>query len=492
VILYTIVLFLFFFWGLRYWRPISIPDLYPWTISIAFALKVGMALCFLFVYTQVLGHGTLSEDAGVFMRESQMLHQVFWESPLTYFKFLTGIGETQPLIETYLPETTHWDVGAQSLINDNKNILRAHSLIHFISFNSEVIHAMICCIIGLIGVKQLYITVQPMIKLRKEIVFWALLLLPSLFFWTSSILKEPFMLLGFGLFLRGVLADIPLRKKWLLGIAGGLLLLGFKPYVFFMLIPMLLFFGIVRLLPRFKIVGALLILLGFFAISYSLFPGPRDKAIHTISRKQFDFVQVGRGGLHVYADSLFYYFKTDQISALNQDHDTVWLKHDIDAKILKLGEISDPIPIRLKADGARWIKYFENTQSDGFIAVTAINNSFTQLLKNIPEALYHSLIRPLPGDPGGALNWVAFLETLLLFSALIWAIVQRKKLTQIERVRIVGLLLFAVLLSLIIGWTTPVLGAIARYRIPVYVALLIVAGILYDPSKKVKVKATEH
>lgn len=299
------------------------------------------------------------------------------------------------------------------------------------------------------------------------------------------------MLLGFGLFLRGAFADIPLRKKWFLGIAGGLLLLGFKPYVFFMLIPMLFFFGLVRLLPKFKIAGALFILLGFFTIACSLFPEPRDKAIHTISRKQFDFVQVGRGGLHVYADSLFYYFETDQISALNQDHDTVWLKYDVDAKILKLGEISDPIPIRLKADGARWIKYFENTQSDGFIAVTPIKNSFAQLLRNIPEALYHSLLRPLPGDPGGALNWVAFLETILLVSALIWAIVKRKKLTHQERSRIVGLLLFAFLLSLVIGWTTPVLGAIARYRIPVYVALLIVAGMLYDPNKKVKTKSSE-
>lgn len=468
------------FFGLRFLRPV--PDLHQWTFPIAFALKVGMALCFLFVYTQVLGHGTLSEDAGVFMRESWMLNQVFWDSPATYFKFLTGIGETQPLIETYLPETTHWDVGAQSLINDNKNILRAHSIIHFISFRSEVIHALICCIIGLLGVKHLYVTVQPMVKMRKEVIFWTLLLLPSLFFWTSSILKEPFMLLGFGLFIRGLFKDDSLRSKWTFAILGGLLMLGFKPYVFFMLIPMLLFIGLTRLLPKYKILGALLILTIFSSIGYSLFPGPRDKAIKTISRKQFDFVQVGRGGLHVYADSVFYYFRTDQIAELNRDHDTVWLKHDINAQILKLGQISDPVPVRLKADGKKWIKYFENTQSDGFISVTPINNSYGQLIKNIPEALFHSLFRPMPGDPGGALNWVAFLETLLLLGALIWAIIHRKKLSEQERIRIVGLLLFAVLLSLIIGWTTPVLGAIARYRIPVYVALLIVAGILYQPK----------
>jgi len=443
-----------------------------------------MAFCFLFVYTEVFGQGTLSEDAGVFMRESRILHDAFWKSPSTYFKFLTGIGETQPLIESYLSNTTHWDVGAQSLINDNKNILRAHSLLHFISFNSAVIHAFFCCIIGFIGVKQLYLAIHPMVKIRKEVVFWTLLLLPSLFFWTSSILKEPFMLLGLGLFFRGLFVSDATRKRTVFIIFGGLLLLGFKPYVLFMLIPALMFFGITRLLPKFKIIGALGILSVLGTVAFLSFGGVREKAIRTISRKQFDFVQVGRGGLHVYADSVFYYFTPDQVDALNRDADTVWLKHDIDAKILKLGEISDPVPIHLKADGTTWIKYFENNQSRGFIPVTPINNSYNQLIKNIPEALYHALIRPLPSDPGGGLNTVAFIETILLFTVLIFAISRRKRLTEQEKIRIVGLVLFALLLALVIGWTTPVLGAIARYRIPVYVAILIIAGILYENRTK--------
>lgn len=481
---YTIVLFLLLFFLFRYWKVLSVSTLNPWTFPIAFALKTGMAFCFLFVYTEILGQGTLSEDAGVFMRESRVLHNVFWASPSAYFKFLTGIGETQPLIESYLENTTHWDVGAQSLINDNKNILRVHSLLHFISFNSAVIHAFFCCLIGLIGVKQLYIAIQPMVKVRKEIVFWSLLLLPSLFFWTSSILKEPFMLLGLGLFFRGLFMDEKMRKRVFFLTVGGALLLGFKPYVLFMLIPAAMFFGIARLLPKYKIAGSLGIIALITTIGFISFAGIRDKAIRTISRKQFDFVQVGRGGLHVYADSVFYYFTPDQMGALYRDADTVWLKHDIDAKVLKLGEISDPIPIHLKADGTKWINYFENNQSRGFIPVTPIKNSYVQLVKNIPEALYHALIRPLPNDPGGGLNTVAFIETLLLFGSLVWAITRRKQLSEQDRIRLVGLIIFAVLLSLIIGWTTPVLGAIARYRIPVYIALLMIAGILYQKKTK--------
>lgn len=443
-----------------------------------------MALIFLFIYTEILGNGTLSEDAGVFMRESKMLQNVFWQSPSSYLKFMTGFGDTKSLIETYLAETTHWDAGAQSLINDNKNILRVHSLIHFFSLGSPVIHALICCLVGLIGIKQLYIAVRPMMQVRKEIIFWSLLLLPSLFFWSSSILKEPFMLLGFGLFVRSLFHDDSLQKRILFGCIGGALLLGFKPYVMFTFVPVLLFFATIKWLPKFKVLGGFLILAVITSLALTLFSKPREKVIKTISRKQYDFVQVGRGGLHAYSDSVFYYFRPDQMASLNRDHDTFWLKHEMDAQIMLLGQIPEPIPVHLDDKEQRWTKYFENTQSNGFIEITLIDNSYLQLFKNIPEALYNSLFRPMPGDPGGAFNWVAILETFGLFGILIVAITRRKKLTEQEKVRIAGLVLFAVLLSLIIGWTTPVLGAIVRYRIPVYVAILIIAGILYKHKSK--------
>jgi len=47
-------------------------------------------------------------------------------------------------------------------------------------------------------------------------------------------------------------------------------------------------------------------------------------------------------------------------------------------------------------------------------------------------------------------------------------------------------LVFAVVLLLLIGWITPVLGAIVRYRIPAYFALLIAGLLLY------KKKETKH
>jgi len=456
-------------------------------MPVAFAIKSAVAVFFLYLYTYVLGDGKLSEDAMVFMNESATLHDVFWKSPSAYFKFLTGIGENQELIQQYLTETTHWDIGEQSIINDNKNILRVHSLIHFISFGSAMIHALLFSFVGLIGVRQLFLALRNTTKMNPNYAFWLLFLLPSLLFWTSSVLKEPFMLLGMGLLLRALYSTtLSTRKKLILGGMGAVLLLGFKPYVLIALIPMLLFVLIAKKLPKHAILGSLGILIATTAILLTLFPNQRDRTLQRISRKQFDFANVARGGVHVHADSIFYYFSPEQTHLLAFEGDSVTLKEPVDAQILQLGLINAPIPVHLEADGQRWPLYFQNRRSNGFIETTPIRNSWSQLIKNIPEALINTLFRPFPGDAGGKMNWLAIAESALLFFGLGWAIVRRRQLNSTDRIHLIGLFIFAFSFSLFIGWTTPVIGAIVRYRIPVYLVLLMSILLIISPSKKRK------
>lgn len=453
-------------------------------MPIAFSIKVAFSVLFIILYTFVLGDGNLSEDAGVFMRESKMLRDVASESPSAYMKFMTGIGEDIALVKKHLPETSHWDLGVQTIVNDNKNILRVHSLIQFISFNSPMIHAIILSLIALLGIKQLFHAGRILTNIKENYIFWGILLLPSLLFWTSSILKEPFMILGLGLLFRGLFDPSLNRKSLWYGIIGVIVLLLFKPYVLLAIIPTLFFFFIAQFLPKRKIIGSIGILSLLFITILLVFKGPREKSLQIISRKQLDFINVAKGGIHVYADTVFYYFSPEQIPELEIRNDSVSIKRDINAQILKLGQIDDPIDVRLKADNNAWPIYFMNDRSNGYIELNKINNSGAQLIKNIPEALINALFRPTPIDPGGKLNYVAFLETLLIFGFLVWSILKRATLSESNRVILVGLIIFAASISLIIGWVTPVVGAIARYRIPVYVALLFIAGLLFNPKSR--------
>ncbi len=291
------------------------------------------------------------------------------------------------------------------------------------------------------------------------------------------------LFLGIGLFIRGILGEEGRRKWWF--IAGGILLiLAFKAYVLLCALPAILFYWVYRALPRFKALGTLLIFGALTTIVLLSAPGLRNKFVHVLSRKQYDFINVGHGGLHAQADTCFYFFTQEQIPELNIVGDSVSIEHTMHAMILKHGSIDAPIPVTLEPNNEKWFIYFRNDKSDGFIHTTMIHDSFSQLLKNIPEALLNSLFRPYFPDPGSWLKYPAMLEVFLLYAFLLFAIFRRRKLDSEQKALIWAILVFVVALSLTIGWVTPVLGAIVRYRIPAFVGLLIIALFIYQPKSK--------
>ncbi len=483
--LYTILLFLGIFLAFRYITILRLDTLNSWSMSAAYLLKVIVGFYFLYIYTVVYGKGSLSADAGAFMSESKILNDVFFKSPGDFFKLLTGLGNQEPLVARYLQETSHWDSGAQAIISDNRNIMRVHSVIHFFSFGNPAIHVLLMCFFSLLGIKQLFLGLKERSRIKDFYLFYLLLLFPSVLFWTSGILKEPLMVLGLGLFVRGVLSNDARNKKWFHAILGCLLLLAFKPYVLFCIVPALLFYGLYTIIPRYKALTAFAIFLFLGTSVTFFFSEQREKFVHLLSRKQYDFKNVGKGGLHAESDSCFYFFKPDQISELVIEGDSVSIDKEMDALILMHGAIDEPKAVKLTPTGEKWFIYFRNDRSDGFIPTTMIDDSFGQLILNIPEALLNSLLRPHIFDPGSWLKYPAMLEILLLYGFLIYAFFHRKKLSVEEKGLIWSIVIFVVSLSLIIGWVTPVLGAIVRYRIPAFIGILLLALLIIQPKKTI-------
>lgn len=466
------------FFAFRYVKYLGVPSISPWSFSIAFTVKVMVGLIFLYIYTDVYGDGALSADASIFMAESKIVNDIFYSSPIDYLKLLFGFGNQNDLLNIYLQETTHWDAGSQTLINDNRNIIRVHSLIHFFSYNNPINHVLIACVISTIALKQLFLGFSERSSLPKSNLFLMLLLLPSLLFWTSGVLKEPFMLLGLSLIIRGLFKNESFRIRWFYSILGSFILLGFKPYILLALVPGIVFFLIYKFISGQRIIVSIAILFSIVTASLVVFSSSRDKAVHLLSRKQFDFKNVGKGGVHVDTKSNFYFFENHQLDNLVLIGDSALLIKETDALILKHGSIDKPIPVHLKPNGEKWLVYFSNTKSDGYIDVTLINDSFSQLLKNIPEALVNSLLRPMLFDNGSWLKYPAMIETILIFIFLGFSIKKRKSISKNQWATIIAIALFILTLALLIGWVTPVLGAIVRYRIPCYIGILLMASIM--------------
>ncbi len=454
-----------------------------WTFSFAFLIKIIGGITFFVVYYYFYGNVELNYDASRFISDSSILHQVFHKSPTDYLKLLFGIGDLEQLTSQYLQNTTHWDTGDSKIINDNRFVIRIHSLIHFISNGQIFIHLMIIAVISTITLKQFYKTIINYSLLSSKIIFIPLLFFPSLLFWSSGILKEPFLFLGLSFFMRALLDKKLKNSRVFYFLISTFILINVKPYVFLIGLLSLIPYYIYLNLKRYNTLGTILILALLITIGTTLSPSSTKKITQIISKKQFDFINVGRGGLHALIKNDFYYFKPSQIKDLKIEEDSVWITEPIDAIIIqKESGIETRKKIHLTPDGTKWFIYFYNTPARSLINVTPINNSSLQLIKNAPESIINSLLRPTPIDPGSKMKYFAFIETILLYTLLFLSILKRRKLSKKEKSILFSISFFILLLSLLIGWTTPILGAIVRYRIPAYLGILFISLILYSPK----------
>ncbi len=448
-------------------------------MMIAFLTKILVGFILIFIHTIYYGSGDLSHDGHTFMTEGKTLNNVFHESPYYYIELMLGIEKDR----AFAYQTAYWSPGDLTIINDSKNVIRLHSIIHFFSGNQVAIHVAVFCFLALIGIKLIFESIRKYIKINQNIAFWILLLPPSTIFWTSSMMKESILILGIGLFSYALLSKKTVTIKLLCFLLSIPLLLGFKPYVGILLIFVLGYIIFSKILFKDKHIIAFpvsIIIILFLSLIYS---ETKDKFVNHLTRKQFDFMNIGKGGLHVLSDTCFYYFRPDQYKYLSFQGNNVILNKDVDASILRFGSTQQPVAVHLTPKGEVWQKVYQSKGCESYISITPINNSTLQLIKNIPEAIINAFFRPFPLDGGSNLKYLAIAEVLLMCLLIGFTFFKRRTLNITEKRIVTFLILFSLSLILLIGLTTPVNGAIVRYRFPAQLATVIVILISLDPLK---------
>ena len=449
-----------------------------WDLLIGLGIKITCSFVFVSVYSAYYGDGMLTSDINVFMWESGLLADVANHSVKDYLSFLFGF-EDQQMIQHYLSKTDHWTSGDLALINDAQNVMRVNSLLHFLSRGNVFFHLLFFAGVLLLCTRELFLALRSVVVVNDRVLWYALLLFPSVAFWSGSILKEPLMISGLFLFVAGLLRPIKWKQRIWRIVLGALLMLMFKPYVLFILLITVVPYLLVKLVFPVRAWQTLFFTCVLGLAGSWLLPESRDHLVHFLWRKQYDFDNVSRGGLHILADSTFYYVETEQYENFTFIDDKFVILHKpIQAKRMRLGMEYPFEDVVLADTGKVWVNYYSTNKCGSYIPTTYINDSFAQLIKNIPEAFVNAAIRPWPTDPGGNLKWFNILETLGLFAWLIYGlIIFRKQRSKFHNDLLVITAAFAILLFLLIGWTTPVLGAIARYRIPAYLGVFVIGMI---------------
>jgi hypothetical protein len=468
--LYTIGIILL----LKKFNFFRIDALAGWGMYLAFGVKLGVALFFFaFPYNTMI-------DSGHYMHDADALSRVLYQNPGDFLRIFLGFGDVQNLNEQYLANTTYWSHDKSWIFSDTRNVIRVNAIFHWLAFHNPRVALLFNVLVCVIGLRWFYQGLSQLVKSRKNLLFLLIFFLPSTLLWTVNLSKEAFLLVGFGLLMRNVFTGKQLHFSSFIGI---LILFMFKPYVgVAFLLAWLVYVLLMQKNRTWRWAG-----LGIFILSGIVFLGiSRTKIAQFISQKQFDFINLAEGGV---------WLEVKGSAVRIKDSDTVHLQiHEADNKnfyALVSAEVAGEKRVHqeavenikiAKSDREYYVLH-RLPKSGSYIALQPIDGSFSNLISSIPSALFNAFLRPTPKDPPKSLvKWYFVVETYFILLLLLFALTKTKNSKYMNLIIFLGI--SSILVGLIIGWTTPVLGAIVRYKLPITLSLIAASYLLLFPQKE--------
>lgn len=449
-------------------------------LIVGLGIKTLASVVFVLIFTYYYNDGHLSGDAREFLKDGKVLHDLALFHPSVYLQLLFGFGELSPVDFGHVLEQTNiWTTSNNGdLINDNRLIIRINSLIHFFSFGSSYVHALVFALISFLGSLLIFKSLHEIIS-KQRLFYFVLIGFPSIAFWSSGISKEAILVFAIGLFFFGLRK---LKNKSLgavvFFIIGALILCWNKPYVGLVLIACSSIFLFGKLF-QFNINGIRLFLGLAVVTGIGLCYAPSSvNLIEKISYKQKDLNNLGRGGVFFVTDSSFCAFDHDYIQHFEISQDSVNVKTATSGEYKLFGQ-SEFHEFVMPAGVNNYEKYLVQPKSKSFIETIPIDYSGLNLVLAIPQAFINVLIRPYPWDSGSDLKIAAFISNLSLFVLLGIGFFKRRTLNPKEKYWFYYLLTSALIIIFIIGWTVPILGAIVRYKMAVDLLLITCVFILW-------------
>jgi hypothetical protein len=349
-------------------------------------------------------------------------------------------------------------------------------------------HSICHAFLSLIGIKLIYKAFSDFVS-RKKMFWYALILLPTVSFWSGSILKESILIFAMGLTyftISKLLVKFSLKYLFILIVSYAVLLIN-KPYagLFVMALSFLWLFGsmfVWKTKILFLSIGGILTLFVLL-----IFVPSKLNLTDKVSYKQKDLNNLGIGGTFFINDSSFCSFEYELIDHFEMVDDTMIKCIESCEGEYKLFGKYEFNEFNIQKSEKLYHHYLTQIPSTSYYEVDLIKNSKKALIAFIPKAIFNVMVRPFPWDNGGKLKLFSFLQNVSLILFLLFCLFKRKLITNKEKWMISMLIISAFFIALLIGWTTPIFGAAVRYKMPVDLFLLIIGFILLKEKKNEKI-----
>lgn len=460
------------------------------TFSLFFLLKI-LAIPFFYFLFMRISPGGQKLDAAKFFSDATVMNYLAYKEPLEYVKMLFGFQDDSigsRFYNTCIVLTDNWDNGEMRdfFYNDNRVVIRFHSLIHFIAFKSFFVHALFNCFFSFIGITLIYKAIKQYFIGKEMVLMIILCLFPSLWLYTGGVLKEGWVIF----FMGSIIYNLKLIFENGLSVKriNSLLVLTFislilKPYLLFYA---LVYFGLYFMVKRyyhgkkplvvfFSIIILALIAMNLFSIGFN----KRSLTKVALDRER-EFADLAKGGIFLLDSSKFV--------RLSYNHELI---KNVPGKS-KYFTIKKNVPYI----------YWEHQHQNDTLFCASNSDTLTQysLVYELPTAgsnidvvkgssniiaigirsLYYTVAHPLFFNAKGVMQIFASFENLLLLLSILIILIHVLK-AQNNLFFPLILFLFGISIFVLIGITTPNSGAIMRYRSPA--AIFIVCAAWYFINK---------
>ena len=211
----------FFIYKSSFFKSDNLPKYTPVLI---FLLKFLAGLSVYFIYARYYGN-RYSSDIFKYFDDGIIIHSAIYENPIDYLRMITGIGGNAPHLDKYYSTCYFWIKPFNyGLFNDNLTVIRFNAIVRLISMGNIHIHTLIISFLSFTGLWAIYKVFESQFKKQKWILILAVFFIPSVYFWTSGILKEGILMFAFGLLLYFIY-KLTSEKPSVLTIAGIIIMI---------------------------------------------------------------------------------------------------------------------------------------------------------------------------------------------------------------------------------------------------------------------------
>lgn len=402
----------------------EVPGLRFRWVATFFLLRIAAGLALWAIYTYVYPDRATA-DVFKYFDDSAYMYGALGDRPLDYLRMITGIGnDNAHFHEFYYRHMNNWVRHYESnLYNDAHTIIRFNALVRLVSFGEFHVHTVASAFLSLTGLLGIYHAFVRALPGKEKLLAAVVFLVPSVLFWASGVIKESLLFFGIGLLVYQ--ADRMLRDgvRWQ------------DPFLFAFNVVMLFFLKVYVLL---SLLPALMLLLW---ARTTLRPALWIKALLLYGA----LITIGLNLQHVLPG-------WDILGILTMK------QRDFVGLAIQMNSGSFVMPELLLPDV--WL-----------------------FAKQAPYALGIALFGPVLHPGGGALGLISAAENVGILVFLLACFIYRKPWSRIDKALLAAIVGYVILLALVIGWTTPVMGAVVRYRTPLLPFLLIGGLVVLDPVR---------